>query len=50
MNYQQLKLLVLKDPKVRKGIEAVLKEGSGSIDDLMSKLAPAEEAKKEGEG
>ena len=40
---KQLKLLVLKDPKVRKGIEAVLKEGSGSIDDLMAKLAPAEE-------
>lgn len=39
---KQLKLLVLKDPNVRKGIEAVLKEGSGSIDTLMTKLAPPE--------
>lgn len=44
---KQLKLLILKDPKVRKGIEAVLKEGSGSIDDLMSKLAPPEGDKKD---
>ena len=40
---KQLKLLILKDPKVRKGIEEVLKEGSGSIDDLLAKLAPPEE-------
>lgn len=39
---KQLKLLVLKDPNVRKGIEKVLEEGSSSIDDLMSKLAPAD--------
>jgi type VI secretion system protein ImpB len=35
---KQLKLQVLKDVKFRKAIEAVLKEGTGSVDDLMSKL------------
>ena len=44
---KQLKLMVLKDVNVRKAIEGVLKEGGGSIDDLISKLAPAEEAKEE---
>jgi len=44
---KQLKLLVLKDQNVRKSIEAILKEGSGSIDDLMSKLAPPAETKAE---
>lgn len=39
---KSLKMAVLKDPNLRKAIEGVLKEGSGSLDDLMSKLAPAE--------
>jgi type VI secretion system protein ImpB len=39
---KQLKLQVLKDVKFRKAIEAVLKEGGGSVDELMSKLAPGE--------
>lgn len=44
---KQLKLQVLKDVTFRKAIEAVLKEGAGSVDELMSKLAPGEaEAKK----
>ena len=38
---KQLKLAVLKDVKLKKAIEGVLKEGGGSIDDLMSKLEPA---------
>jgi len=44
---KQLKLQVLKDVKFRKAIEAVLKEGTGSVDDLMSKLGAvvAEEEK-----
>ena len=44
---KQLKLQVLKDVKFRKAIEAVLKEGSGSMDDLMSKLGTADEGKEE---
>lgn len=44
---KQLKLQVLKDVKFRKAIEAVLKEGSGSVDDLMSKLGTAEEGGEE---
>jgi type VI secretion system protein ImpB len=45
---KQLKLQVLKDVKFRKAIESVLKEGSGSIDDLVSKLSSGEaEAEKE---
>jgi predicted component of type VI protein secretion system len=44
---KQLKLQVLKDVKLRKAIEAVLKEGGGSVDDLMKKIAVAEEEKKE---
>ena len=44
---KQLKLQVLKDVNFRKAIEAVLKEGAGSVDDLLTKLAPGEaEAKK----
>ena len=39
---KQLKLAVLKDVKLRKAIEGVLKEGGGSIDDLLTKIAPAE--------
>lgn len=45
---KQLKLQVLKDVKFRKAIEAVMNEGSQSVDDLMSKLAvPAATEKKE---
>ena len=40
---KQLKMQVLRDAKLRKAIEGVLKEGGGSIDDLMKKLAPAAE-------
>ena len=39
---KQLKLAVLKDVKFRKAIESVLQEGSGSVDDLMSKLSEGE--------
>ena len=39
---KQLKLQVLKDIKFRKAIESVLQEGSGSIDDLVSKLSTGE--------
>ena len=45
-NLKQLKMQVLRDVKLRKAIEGVLQEGGGSIDDLMSKLASAEEKKK----
>lgn len=45
---KQLKLAVLKDVKLKKAIEGVLKEGGGSIEDLMSKLASSE-TKKDGE-
>lgn len=41
---KQLKLQVLKDVKFRKAIEAVLKEGGGSVDELMSKLGAVEDA------
>lgn len=45
---KQLKLQVLKDVKFRKAIESVLQEGSGSVDDLVSKLSAGEaEAEKE---
>lgn len=44
---KQMKMQVLKDAKLRKALEEVLSEGSGSIDDLMGKLAPAEESKEE---
>lgn len=39
---KQLKLQVLKDVKFRKAIEAVLKEGGGSVDELMTKLETGE--------
>ncbi|MFH1197530.1 MAG: type VI secretion system contractile sheath small subunit [bacterium] len=42
---KQLKLAVLKDVNLKKAIEGVLKEGGGSIDELMSKLA-AQDTKK----
>jgi len=35
---KQLKLAVLKDANLKKALEGVLKDGGGSIDDLMSKL------------
>jgi type VI secretion system protein ImpB len=40
---KQLKIAVLKDPNLKKAIEGVLKDGSGSIDELMSKLSSAQE-------
>ena len=43
---KQLKMQVLRDVKLRKAIEGVLQDGSGSIDDLMGKLGSAEESKK----
>lgn len=45
---KQLKLAVLKDVNLKKAIEGVLKEGGGSIEDLMSKLASSD-TKKDGE-
>ena len=44
---KQLKLAVLKDVNLKKAIEGVLKEGGGSIEDLMSKLASADSSKDE---
>jgi type VI secretion system protein ImpB len=41
---KQLKLQVLKDVKLRKALESVLKEGAGSVDALMSKIASPEAA------
>jgi len=43
---KQLKMQVLRDAKLRKALEGVLQGGSGDIDDLVSKLAPAEEKPK----
>jgi len=40
---KQLKLAVLKDAKLKKALEGVLKDGSGSIDDLLSKLGTSKE-------
>jgi len=40
---KQLKIAVLKDPNLKKAIEGVLKDGSGSIDELMSKLGSTEQ-------
>ena len=42
---KQLKMQVLRDVKLRKAIEGVLQDGSGSIDDLMGKLGSAEKSK-----
>lgn len=39
---KQLKLAVLKDVNLKKALEGVLKEGGGSIEDLISKLASSE--------
>ena len=43
---KQLKLTVLKDANLKKALEGVLKDGGGSIDDLLSKLGASQEAKK----
>lgn len=40
---KQLKLAVLKDANLKKALEGVLKDGSGSIDDLLSKLGGAQD-------
>ena len=40
---KQLKIAVLKDANLKKAIEGVLKDGSGSIDDLLAKLGSAQE-------
>ncbi len=44
---KQLKLTVLKDANLKKALEGVLKDGGGSIDDLLSKLGTGKEDKKE---
>jgi len=45
---KELKLSVLKDANLKKALEGVLKEGGGSIDDLMAKLGTqGKEDKKE---
>ena len=40
---KQLKIAVLKDANLKKAIEGVLKDGSGSIDDLLSKLGTVQD-------
>ncbi|MGH7496398.1 MAG: type VI secretion system contractile sheath small subunit [bacterium] len=40
---KKLKLAVLKDPSLRKAIEGVLQGGAGNLEELMSKLEPAEQ-------
>jgi type VI secretion system protein ImpB len=42
---KQLKLSVLKDANLKRALEGVLKDGSGSIDDLLSKLGASHEKK-----
>lgn len=42
---KQLKIAVLKDANLKKAIEGVLKDGGGSIDELLSKLGTAEKNK-----
>jgi len=44
---KQLKLAVLKDVKLKKAIEGVLKEGGSSIDDLLSKLETPDSKKED---
>jgi len=39
---KQLKIAVLKDANLKKALEGVLKDGSGSIEDLLSKLGATE--------
>ncbi len=43
---KQLKIAVLKDANLKKAIESVLKDGSGSIDDLLAKLGAAQDKEK----
>ena len=43
---KQLKLLLLRDPNVRKAIEDILKEGGSSIDTFMTKINWQPEAEK----
>ena len=47
---KQLKIQVLKDVKLRRALEDVMKEGGGSVDDLMSKLSPEKSEKGEKKG
>ncbi len=42
---KQLKLSVLKDANLKRALENVLKDGSGSIDDLLAKLGTSQEKK-----
>ncbi|HVO74584.1 MAG TPA: type VI secretion system contractile sheath small subunit [Ignavibacteriaceae bacterium] len=42
---KQLKLTVLKDANLKRALENVLKDGSGSIEDLMGKLGTSQEKK-----
>jgi type VI secretion system protein ImpB len=39
---KQLKIQVLRDTKLRKAIEGVMKEGTGSLENLLGKLVPPE--------
>jgi type VI secretion system protein ImpB len=43
---KQLKIAVLKDANLKKAIEGVLKDGSGSIDTLLSKLGVQDKEQK----
>jgi type VI secretion system protein ImpB len=43
---KQLKIAVLKDANLKKAIEGVLKDGSGSIDDLLAKLGTVQDKAK----
>ena len=40
---KQLKIAVLKDANLKRAIEGVLKDGSGSIDELLSKLGTSKD-------
>jgi type VI secretion system protein ImpB len=43
---KQLKIAVLKDANLKKAIEGVLKDGSGSIDELLAKLGTVQDKEK----
>lgn len=47
---KQLKIQVLKDVKLRRALEDVMKEGGDSVDSLMSKLSPEKPEKVEKKG
>jgi type VI secretion system protein ImpB len=47
---KQLKIQVLKDVKLRRALEDVMKDGGKSVDDLMSKLSPEKTEKEEKKG